>query len=175
MVAGLLGTGAATANAAQFGFRGGVVEGYIPPCPGEGYVWVAGYYDGDYWVPGTWVFQGYGYGGRAYVGFGGYRDGFRGGYGRDYGRGGYNDDRGFRSTRDHFNQPRYDARVENRGSFDNRGNERGFQGNGSNHFEASRGGNQGFQNHGAENHGSQNQGSQNQGGQSRGFESHGRR
>ncbi len=31
---------------------------YIPPCPGEGYAWVAGYYQGEYWVSGAWVFQG---------------------------------------------------------------------------------------------------------------------
>ena len=32
-----------------------VVEGYRPPCPGEGYVWIEGYYDefGN-WIEGYW-------------------------------------------------------------------------------------------------------------------------
>jgi hypothetical protein len=83
LVAGLLGVGAVAANAAPRDFRGGhesvrgydrpVVRGYgyrpgfgvavgapyasayIPPCPGEGYVWLGG----------AWVFRG----------------GYRGGYG----------------------------------------------------------------------------------------------
>jgi hypothetical protein len=30
----------------------------VPPCPGPGYAWVAGYYNGGYWVPGYWNFVG---------------------------------------------------------------------------------------------------------------------
>ncbi len=45
-------------------YRGGVGigvgfdAGYIPPCPGDGYTWTAGYYNGGIWVPGAWVFRG---------------------------------------------------------------------------------------------------------------------
>jgi len=31
---------------------------YVPPCPGPGYAWVAGYYADGYWVPGRWNFVG---------------------------------------------------------------------------------------------------------------------
>ncbi len=40
-------------------YGGGTVQSYIPPSPGEGFTWVAGYYNGGYWVPGSWVFRGY--------------------------------------------------------------------------------------------------------------------
>ncbi len=58
-------------------------EGYdtaaIPPCPGDGYVWTVGYYNGGYWVPGAWRFRGAGY--RVYPGWGrGYAYGYGGGY-----------------------------------------------------------------------------------------------
>ena len=58
VVAGGLGLGATTAQAAQFGIyvRGPVA--YVPPCPGPGYVWAAGYRSGGYWVPGRWNFAG---------------------------------------------------------------------------------------------------------------------
>jgi len=58
VVAGGLGLGATTAQAAEFGVyvRGPVA--YVPPCPGPGYVWVAGYYNGGIWVPGYWNFGG---------------------------------------------------------------------------------------------------------------------
>ena len=54
VVAGGLGLGATTAQAAEIGVyvRGPVA--YVPPCPGPGYVWVAGYYNGGGWVPGYW-------------------------------------------------------------------------------------------------------------------------
>lgn len=54
VVAGALGAGAATAQAAEFGVyvRGPVA--YFPPCPGPGYAWTAGYYANGYWVPGRW-------------------------------------------------------------------------------------------------------------------------
>jgi hypothetical protein len=89
LVAGLLGTGAASAKAEVREFRtdrgfyrepvreyvrpgfgvgvavgGPVVAGpvvasaYIPPCPGDGYFWTAGYYNAGVWVPGRWVFRG---------------------------------------------------------------------------------------------------------------------
>jgi hypothetical protein len=58
-----------------YGFAGGVDINYIPPCPGPGYVWTAGYWNGGVWVPGVWVLRG----GPAFVG------GF--GYGRVYDRG----------------------------------------------------------------------------------------
>ena len=58
VVAGGLGLGATTAQAAQVGIyvRGPVA--YVPPCPGPGYVWAAGYQSGGYWVPGRWNFAG---------------------------------------------------------------------------------------------------------------------
>ncbi len=63
-----------------------VVEGYIPPCPGDGYVW----------LNGAWVFRGgyragyrgYGYGPVARVEGGrGYGRGFEGGHERGIARG----------------------------------------------------------------------------------------
>lgn len=126
LIAGLLGTGAADANAQEFrgpaprgydhgyarsydrgflrdydrgyyrpvvreGFGVGVVGGpvvgaYIPPCPGDGYVWLGG----------AWVFRGHPVVARGY-GYG--RDvRFDRGYGRGFDRGrGY--DRGFAGRR----------------------------------------------------------------------------
>ena len=54
IVAGGLGLGTAKAQAAEFRVVIGGPRAYIPPCPGPGYVWVNGYYDGGYWVPGRW-------------------------------------------------------------------------------------------------------------------------
>jgi len=56
---GTLGLGTTAAHAAQIGVyvSGGPVA-YVPPCPGPGYQWVAGYYSGGYWVPGRWAFVG---------------------------------------------------------------------------------------------------------------------
>ena len=58
IVAGGLGLGATTAQAAEIGVyvRGPVA--YVPPCPGPGYVWVAGYMANGYWIPGRWNFVG---------------------------------------------------------------------------------------------------------------------
>jgi hypothetical protein len=58
VAAGTLGLAAAPAQAAEFGVyvRGPVA--YVPPCPGAGYVWVAGYQANGYWVPGRWNFGG---------------------------------------------------------------------------------------------------------------------
>lgn len=77
---GILGAAAAAAQA-QVGIAVGIrtapvvagVEVGMPPCPGPGYVWQQGYYAGDMWYPGQWVYEGYGpaYYGRAY--YGGYR------------------------------------------------------------------------------------------------------
>jgi hypothetical protein len=59
VVAGGLGLGATTAQAAQLRvYVGGGPSAYVPPCPGPGYVWVAGYYNDGYWVPGYWNFAG---------------------------------------------------------------------------------------------------------------------
>jgi hypothetical protein len=65
-----LGMAATPAKAAEWGVYIGGPTNYVPPCPGPGYSWVAGYYSGGYWVPGRWSFVGYG--DRAY-----YRDGWR--------------------------------------------------------------------------------------------------
>jgi hypothetical protein len=58
VVAGL-GAGATVAQAAEFGIyvRGPVA--YVPPCPGPGYFWIAGYQNDGYWIPGRWEFRGF--------------------------------------------------------------------------------------------------------------------
>ena len=58
VLAGGLGMGATTAQAAEFGIYVHGPTAYIPPCPGPGYEWVAGYNAGGYWVPGRWNFRG---------------------------------------------------------------------------------------------------------------------
>jgi hypothetical protein len=68
VVAGGLGLGATTAQAAQFGVYVGTGRSYVPPSPGPGYVWAAGYESGGYWVPGRWNFAGARYGGGYYRG-----------------------------------------------------------------------------------------------------------
>lgn len=100
---GGLGLAAPAAHAAHIGVYIGGGPGYMPPCPGPGYEWTAGYYDGGYWVPGQWVFAGgpgY-YGGGVYGYYGGDDDGGwdrgRGWGGGDHFRGG---DRGWGG--DHF-------------------------------------------------------------------------
>jgi len=60
VVAGGLGMGAATAQAAEFGIYARGPVAYVPPCPGPGYVWVAGYMANGYWLPGRWNFVGVG-------------------------------------------------------------------------------------------------------------------
>jgi hypothetical protein len=57
-VAGGLGLAATPAKAAQWGVYIGQST-YVPPCPGPGYEWTAGYYSDGYWVPGRWAFVGY--------------------------------------------------------------------------------------------------------------------
>ncbi|HEV2488108.1 MAG TPA: hypothetical protein VGT08_21480 [Terracidiphilus sp.] len=90
VLAGAAGVASIPAQAAQFGIYVQGPAAYVPPSPGPGYVWSAGYmYDG-YWVPGRWDFVGYGY-----------RDGFMG---RDFDR----DDRGRYFDRDlDWNRDRY--------------------------------------------------------------------
>ena len=57
VVAGGLGVGAATAQAAEFGIYARGPVAWVPPCPGPGYVWVAGYQNDGYWIPGRWEFR----------------------------------------------------------------------------------------------------------------------
>ena len=33
---------------------GSPVAAVVPPCPGDGYAWTAGYYEGRVWVPGRY-------------------------------------------------------------------------------------------------------------------------
>jgi hypothetical protein len=73
LVAGTLGLGATQAQAAGVRIVVGGPVAYVPRCPGAGYAWVAGYYNGGVWVPGFWRFGGPG------VGFVARRD-FRGPY-----------------------------------------------------------------------------------------------
>lgn len=58
LVAGALGLGANKAQAAEFEvhMRGPAVV--VPPCPGDGYAWVNGYWEGRRWFPGRWNFVG---------------------------------------------------------------------------------------------------------------------
>ncbi len=96
LVAGTLGMGATQANAARIGV--GVYVGapaYVPPCPGPGYAWVAGYYANGYWVPGFWRAPEARYG---VVVRGGYAHGWDRGpvYGRHFDSGRHFDRGGFR-------------------------------------------------------------------------------
>ncbi|HEY1984196.1 MAG TPA: hypothetical protein VGG85_02240 [Terracidiphilus sp.] len=100
VVAGGLGLGATKAQAAEFGvYIGG--PNYVPPSPGPGYEWTAGYYANGYWVPGRWGY-GRGYDRDRVVRY----DRDRGwdhdrGWGHD--RDGYRDrDRHFDHDRDHY-------------------------------------------------------------------------
>jgi hypothetical protein len=108
MIAGMLGAGAATANAAQVQFQVGYdwryAESYVPACPGEGYVWVAGYYNGGYWVPGAWVFRGHRDWDRGYA----YGRDFR--YDRRYEERHFDRDRDWDRGRDRDHDRRYDDR-----------------------------------------------------------------
>lgn len=56
---GALGLAATPAKAQQFGiYVGSGPAAYVPPCPGPGYTWVAGYYADGYWMPGRWAYVG---------------------------------------------------------------------------------------------------------------------
>jgi len=113
MVAGAAALGAVPAQAAEFGVyvRGPVA--YVPPCPGPGYLWVEGYYDGGYWVPGFWRFVGvrgpvYRYERDRYEGWDRDHDRYR-----DFDRDRHFDhDRRF--DRDHFDRDRHFDRDHNR-------------------------------------------------------------
>jgi hypothetical protein len=69
LAAGTLAFSAAPAQAARIGvFVGvGAHSAYIPPSPGPGYTWIAGYWANGYWNPGYWNFVGVGFG-RPYIG-----------------------------------------------------------------------------------------------------------
>ena len=78
LAAGIMGMGTAKANAAQVRIGVGIgvpvaaPVAYVPPCPGPGYVWTAGYWNPYHvWVPGYWNFPGprAGYVVRGRVGF----------------------------------------------------------------------------------------------------------
>ncbi|MGB8260956.1 MAG: hypothetical protein WCE75_11420 [Terracidiphilus sp.] len=58
VLAGGLGLGTGAAQAAEFGFHERGPAAYVPPCPGPGYLWIAGYQARGYWVPGRWEFRG---------------------------------------------------------------------------------------------------------------------
>ncbi len=58
VVAAGLGLGATTAQAAEFGYHERGPAAWIPPCPGPGYFWIAGYQADGYWIPGRWEFRG---------------------------------------------------------------------------------------------------------------------
>ncbi len=84
-----------------------------PPCPGEGYVWVDGYWNpwgGRYhWRPGYWRAPAY-FGPRGY----GYRD-------RGYERGFYEHGRRGWDRGDHYGHYRNESRHEGRGRRDGDG------------------------------------------------------
>jgi len=116
LLGGLVGTGVVAAKAAPIEFHERF-EGYIPQCPGEGYVWVDGYYNDGYWVPGAWVFRGHRGWDRGYAYYGG-------GYGYDRDRrfeGRDRDDRRYEGRRDEGR--RFEGRGWDRGG--DRGGDRG--------------------------------------------------
>lgn len=59
IAAGTLGLGATAAQAAEFRVYARGPVAYVPPCPGAGYVWVAGYQANGYWIPGRWNYAGF--------------------------------------------------------------------------------------------------------------------
>lgn len=93
VAAGALGMANTQAKAAGFGVYVGAPVAYVPPCPGPGYEWTAGYYANGYWVPGRWAF----------VGVHGPVVGFR--YDHDYYRRDFDRDRYW--NRDHFDHDRF--------------------------------------------------------------------
>lgn len=104
VVAGTLGLGATASKAADFGVYVGGPAAYVPPCPGPGYVWAAGYYANGYWIPGRWN----------YVGVRGWDrdDYYRGDFDRDRNRDRYFGDRD--RGRDRYNGDRYRDRGRDR-------------------------------------------------------------
>ncbi|HEY1984192.1 MAG TPA: hypothetical protein VGG85_02220 [Terracidiphilus sp.] len=95
-----LGLGATKAQAAEFGvYIGG--PNYVPPSPGPGYEWTAGYYTNGYWVPGRWGYVG-GYDRDRVVRYDHDRDSYRD-HDRNWDRGRDGDrDRHVDHDRDHF-------------------------------------------------------------------------
>ena len=94
---GALGLAATPAKAAEIGIYVGGPAAYVPPCPGPGYVWVAGYYAYGYWVPGRWSFVGV-RGAGVWGGYHRYWDRDRDGW-RDRDRDGWRDRDRFRDRR----------------------------------------------------------------------------
>ncbi len=95
LVASGLGFGATKAEAASWGVYVGGPAAYVPPCPGPGYSWIAGYYSGGYWVPGRWNYVG-----ARYVDHG------------PYYRGGWDDHRYYRDHDDHRDWNRHHDRDD---------------------------------------------------------------
>jgi hypothetical protein len=58
ILAGTVGLGATAAQAAEFGVHVSGPFTYVPPSPGAGYDWVAGYQSNGYWIQGRWNFAG---------------------------------------------------------------------------------------------------------------------
>ena len=59
---GIIGLGAAAAQAQPrvvVAVRTPAVVAAVPACPGEGYVWVPGYYSYNVFAPGRWVYRGF--------------------------------------------------------------------------------------------------------------------
>ncbi len=82
VLAGTAGMASVPAQAAQVGIYVGVHDRYyVPPSPGPGYYWTAGYMNGGYWVPGRWMFGGYRDRGRVVV-----HEDYWHGRGRDFDR-----------------------------------------------------------------------------------------
>lgn len=59
VLAGAAGLASIPSQAAEFGIYVQGPAAYVPPCPGPGYVWSAGYMSDGYWIPGRWSFAGY--------------------------------------------------------------------------------------------------------------------
>jgi hypothetical protein len=60
VLAGAASLASVPAQAAQFGIYVGIHNReYVPPCPGPGYFWTAGYMSRGFWVPGRWYFGGH--------------------------------------------------------------------------------------------------------------------
>lgn len=105
----ILGVAAATAHA-EVGIYFGVGApgvAVVPPCPGAGYIWNPGYYNGPVFVPGQWIYGGYGrddyFRGRDWDDYApAYRSYYYRGDDHDYGRGwgrGYDRGNDFRGRR----------------------------------------------------------------------------
>lgn len=117
---GGLGLTAAPAKAAQIGFYVGSGDGYVPPSPGAGYVWINGYYANGYWVPGYWSFAG------AYNGYYGNRFyGDRDDYYRRHDRDDHRDRDDFYRDRDHHDR---DRGWRDRDDHHDRGRHEGWRG-----------------------------------------------